>query len=91
MQKLYDYLKSNHKADEGCLIGFKLKNTVSEFGAVTRGVCTVENNELCNIEEVHKIKVSDGEIACSKDDGNTWIDIDKETIVSMNMWDFLKK
>ena len=37
-----------------CMIGFVLKNTLSENGGVTRGVCHVENGKLIDIVETHR-------------------------------------
>ena len=77
------------KKDDGrlsaCMVGFILKNTLSENGGVTRGVCKVdENRMLTEINETHNIvktaegaEIRDGEICTS---------IDVESEVSMNMW-----
>lgn len=66
-----------------CMVGFKLGNTLSENGGVTRGVCSVDsNNNLINIDETKNIiKTPDGAIA-----GGRWLSND--TTVSMNMWGF---
>lgn len=68
-----------------CMIGFMLKNTLSDNGGVTRGICKVGGDHmLMNIEEVHNIvKTTTGAVAVN-DDGRKVIDMESE--VSMNMW-----
>lgn len=76
--KYYDY----------SMVGYTLRNTVSDFGHVARGCCEVEGGKLASIVERTKIqKFTDG-IKYSEDDGATWMDISPETTVSMNMWGF---
>lgn len=58
--------------DEYCMVGYRLKNTLSDNGSVSRGVCTIENGYLTDVCE---------HTAITKD-----TDLDPETIVSMNMW-----
>ena len=66
------------------MVGFKLSNTLSENGTVSRGVCTVdENGYLKSIDE--KTKIRD---CMYTDDEQTWIPLAEDTIVSMNMWGF---
>ncbi|BCZ26309.1 nucleotidyltransferase [Claveliimonas bilis] len=86
-QEAYRYL-TDQKEREGlhaCMVGFVLKNTLSENGGVTRGICRVDNNRmLADIEETHNIvKTSDG--AEVRGEGSPR-KIDVESEVSMNMW-----
>ena len=85
--KLHDFLEgyTPEKADEYCMAGFILKNTLSENGAVTRGVCETNAEEyLTAVHETSNIvKTADG-AAVDNDGGKT--DIDPESYVSMNMW-----
>lgn len=64
-----------------CMAGFFLKNTLSDFGGVTRGVCKVdENNYLSGIDETKNIvKAENGAMA-----GDNVLDLN--SYVSMNMW-----
>ena len=81
----HDFLIRN--AGQGnafCMPGFILKNTLSENGAVTRGVCRVENGCLTGVTETGGL-VYDGEGAAVEKDG-TKTPIDPQSIVSMNMW-----
>lgn len=70
---------------EAAMVAYKLKNTVSKNGAVTRGICSVSDGFLSKVTETYKITVADsGEII--GDDGNA---LDGDCFVSMNMWGFL--
>ena len=73
------------KANEFCMAGFILKNTLSENGAVTRGVCEVnEEGYLTGVDETSNIvKTSEG---AGVDNEGTLTPIDAESYVSMNMW-----
>ena len=70
------------------MVGFELKNTLSEFGGVTRGICkTDQNNSLISIQEMFEI-VQKGDIATSADiDGNKH-ELPLNAIASMNFWGF---
>lgn len=71
-----------------CMAGYKLKNTVTEHGAVNRGVCNVnEKGHLVNIVETRKI-VPIGNGKAEYPFGNKRIEIDLESVVSMNCWGF---
>ena len=62
------------------LIGYILKNTLSDNGGVTRGVCTVDNGRLVGIDETRNIlKTSLG----AEVDG---VSLDIDSLVSMNFW-----
>ena len=85
--KLHNFLVdyTPDKANEFCMAGFVLKNTLSENGAVTRGVC--ELNEEGYLTAVHEtsniVKTAEG--AAIENEG-TLSPIDAESYVSMNMW-----
>ncbi len=70
------------------MVGFELKNTLSDFGGVTRGISkTDQNNLLISIQEMFEI-VQEGDIATSADiDGNKH-DLPLNAIASMNFWGF---
>lgn len=81
--KLHDYLMSYtpEKPNAFCMAGFKIKNTLSENGGVTRGICRVDDdNMLLEIVETPDIiKTARGAAAGEKD-------IDPDSYCSMNMW-----
>ena len=81
----HDFLVENAgKAGKFCMPGFILKNTLSENGGVTRGVCSVKDGYLAGVVETGGL-VHDGEGAAVEEDGKK-TPIDPKSIVSMNMW-----
>ena len=67
------------------MVSFVLKNTLSDNGGVTRGVCKVnENGYLADIVETSNIEKYESGAAVHK--GEAYIPIDIESSVSMNMW-----
>lgn len=90
-QVIYDYL-STHEDDEKyryTMVGYLLKNTLTDNGHVARGVCDMnEEGELIGIHERTRIEKRDGGAAYTEDDGETWVSLDVDSIVSMNMWGF---
>lgn len=69
---------------EATMVAYYLKNTVSRNGAVTRGVCEVKDGNLGKVTEVYKITVDEAGRIFDADMG----DLDKDALVSMNMWGF---
>ncbi len=87
--KVHDYLVQEHAEDELlhiCMAGFRLGNTLSDNGSVTRGVCHITDGKLTGVTETHNIyKTADG--AEERDgDGNFVQKLDVKNLVSMNMW-----
>ena len=82
----HDFLVQNAgKKNCFCMPGFILKNTLSENGGVSRGVCRVNAaGELTAVVETHGL-VRDGAGAAVEKDG-VRTPIDPDSIVSMNMW-----
>lgn len=75
-------------AADSTMVAYRLKNTVSKFGTVTRGVCSVEDGLLKKVTETYKIKLfDDGSIRDTQlsEDGPV---LDPESFVSMNMWGY---
>lgn len=71
-----------------CMVGYRLSNTLSESGAVARGVCETDNNHfLSSIAERTHIERKDGVIQY-KDAENYWFELPENAPVSMNMWGF---
>ncbi|MBQ0013899.1 MAG: nucleotidyltransferase [Clostridia bacterium] len=68
-----------------CMAGFELRNTLSENGGVTRGVCQAdENGFMTDILETENIEKIDGKAGVRTDNGINFYPDD--TLVSMNMW-----
>lgn len=86
-QEGFEYLTNaqNKEGREICMIGFVLKNTLSDNGAVTRGICQVgDDGMLTKIVETHNIEKVEGGAAIRKEDGLEAVDVN--SAVSMNMW-----
>lgn len=72
---------------QGCMAGFVLKNTLSDFGGVTRALCTCEEGQLTAIREIFNIeKTESGAQSVARDGERT--DIPLDSLVSMNIWGF---
>lgn len=76
------------KNNQYCMVGYRVGNTLSESGSVSRGVCTTnECNMLTGVVERTKIERIDG-VVQYKDENGQWVAIEDNTPVSMNMWGF---
>ncbi len=71
---MYEHLKNSN---EMCMVGYKLGNTLSKNGTVSRGICELDNGYLKNVTEMTSIPYD--------------TDIPLDTIVSMNLWGFQKE
>lgn len=81
-KKIYDTLTTD--SEDYCMVGFRLKNTLTENGCVSRGVCEVKDGILESVTERTKIK----DCKFTEDDGETWTSLAPDTLVSMNLWGF---
>ena len=87
---IYDYLANNEDDSAYAMVGYHLRNTVTENGSVARGVCEVENGLLTGITERTKI-FKRGEDAAYTEDGETFVDLPGDTLVSMNLFGFTRQ
>ncbi len=88
-QKMGDFLIRHCAPKQFGMVGYLLKNTLSENGSVSRGVCEVDtDNHLTGVTERTKIvkEQEDGQIYYHEEDRKTHLPND--TIVSMNFWGF---
>ena len=87
-ESMYRYLCSPHAKGQSAMVGYRIENTLTEHGQVTRGVCEVsENGMLSSIRECKGIQWGeDGEILHKE--GEIERSIPKGTPVSMNFWGF---
>lgn len=87
-QVLADYLKSIDGTEgKYCMVGYRVANTLSENGTVSRGVCsTDEEGFLTDVVERTKIENKNGQIVYTENDIDT--PLEPNTPVSMNMWGF---
>jgi len=81
-----EFLKTARGTNYG-MAGYILKNTLTDHGTVSRGVCvTDENGYLKDIDERTKICRKDGKVQYFEND--EWHEVDENSYVSMNFWAF---
>jgi hypothetical protein len=89
---LCDYLTTAEDSGgvgDYCLVGYVLWNTLSDHGHVARGVCGADGGGfLTEIHERTRIQKFGEAARFSEDDGETWTDVPRDSLVSMNMWGF---
>ena len=89
-QLIYDELLNARDKDvyDYSMVGYKLVNTLTEHGHVSRGVCmTDEEGRLTSVEERLKIMHKDGKIRYEDENGE-WLELDPDAYASMNFWGF---
>ncbi|MEI7668249.1 MAG: sugar phosphate nucleotidyltransferase, partial [Erysipelotrichaceae bacterium] len=84
---MFEFLTHHVSDTHFSMVGYKLLNTLSDSGSVTRGVCEVNNKTLSGIRELKKIKKDQASAIYTSDDIN-WIKLDDHALVSMNFWGF---
>ena len=88
---IYDYLANNNDDDKYryAMVGYELRNTLTENGYVSRGICSVDSDGYLKdiVERTHIEKRGEGAVY-TEDDGLSYLDIPADSIVSMNMWGF---
>ncbi|MBQ4612864.1 MAG: nucleotidyltransferase [Clostridia bacterium] len=88
---LADFLASHPTDDKMhfAMAGYRLRNTLTENGYVSRGVCEVDaDNRLLTLTERTHIEIRDGEPQFTEDDGANWAKLPADCYVSMNCWAF---
>lgn len=89
--KIYDFLNSINENQNNLytMVGYQLKNTLTENGSVARGVCDVnEEGFLTEITERTKIEKFEDGVKFYDSDQDIWEDISIDSTVSMNLWGF---
>ena len=89
-KKLYQYMTTKMEPDRSfydiCMAGFILKNTLSENGGVTRGICTVDQNDyLQRVTETYEIQKQNGILTACNEEKQP-VSVNEDMHVSMNMW-----
>ena len=79
-------IQKNNRQGTYAMVGYKLENTLSDFGSVSRGVCEIENKLLTDVIERTSIIRKNEEIIF--EDNGKKVTIGGSTIVSMNFWGF---
>lgn len=82
---------NQHENSHFCMVGYRLANTLTEHGTVSRGICeSDENGFLLTVTERTKIKKSgDGDAAYLE--GETWVPLSGDSIASMNFFGFTER
>ena len=88
---IYDYLANNEDESRYSMIGYRVRNTVTENGSVARGVCEVKDGLLTGVTERTKIFKNGNDAKFTEDDGKTFTDLPGDPIVSMTLWGFTSK
>ena len=82
----HDFLVSDNADNAHAMVAYRVENTLTENGSVSRGVCSVADGLLTGVVERTKIVPREGGAAFLEDDGETFLPAG--TLVSMNLWAF---
>ena len=77
-----NFIKDQKDLSTFALVAYRLKDTLSDYGSVSRGVCSVKNKTLKSIKERTKIVKNDGKII----DEESGLELSGDASVSMNFW-----
>ena len=86
--KVHQYLTEDQAQDDKihiCMAGFRLGNTLSDNGSVTRGICHIEDGSLTGVTETHNIYKTETGAEARPEEGDA-CPLDVSSLVSMNMW-----
>ena len=86
-EAIFRFLTESEAPHHYAMLGYQLRNTVTEFGSVARGVCHVHDGMLLDITERTKI-FKRGQDAAYTEDGETFVPLSGDSLVSMNFWGF---
>lgn len=84
---LADFFREGHAANEYAMVGYLLRNAMTDNGYVARGVCEIDNGYLTGVTERTHIEKR-GEDAAYTEDGEHYTPLSGNTVVSMNFWGF---
>ena len=88
-QQMADFLiKQDVSSTNFSMIGYKVANTLSEHGLVSRGVTKSSGKNLEDVHEHHEVGFVDGKLQGIAEGADSKIDLDENTYVSMNFWGF---
>ena len=85
---VYDFLTAQSDPDHHAMVAYRLRNTVTENGYVSRGICTAKDGYLTDVTECLHIEKDGQDARTTDDDGKTWTPLSGDTLVSMNLWGF---
>lgn len=81
------FLSQHHEPGEYAMVGYLLRNAMTDNGYVARGVCETKNGFLTGVTERTHIEKR-GNDAAYTEDGEHFVPLSGDTIVSMNLWGF---
>ena len=84
---LADFFRAEHAENEYAMVGYLLRNAMTDNGYVARGVCEIENGYLTGVTERTHIEKR-GDDAAYTEDGTNYTPLSGNTVVSMNFWGF---
>ncbi|MBQ0036611.1 MAG: nucleotidyltransferase [Firmicutes bacterium] len=88
-EQVMEYFHQDNDADNYCMVGYKVENTLSDNGTVTRGYCHKdENGNLSSIKEIMNIKWNDNHDGVLFEENGEYKAMEMGTPVSMNFWGF---
>ncbi|MGL4344868.1 MAG: phosphotransferase [Cellulosilyticaceae bacterium] len=87
-KEMYDFLSQvdDCSSYSFAMVGYPLKNTLTEHGHVARGICQVKNEQLAHITERTHIAYHEDKVQFLEND--CWTPLSEESVVSMNLWGF---
>lgn len=84
--KIFEYLKNiSNSSKDYCMVSYVLKNTLSDNGSVSRGVCEVVDGKLVNIVERTNVEYINDRLVYIDDEA---YDLSPDSLVSVNLWGF---
>ena len=83
---IYEELQCLPEKGAATMVGYLLRNTVTKYGTVSRGVCHTRDGYLTDIRETLKIRLHDDGTIGDEDSG---VLLPPDTVVSMNFWGFM--
>lgn len=81
------FLSAPHAENEYAMVGYRLRNAMTDNGSVARGVCEISGGYLTGVTERTHIEKR-GNDAAYTEDGKTFYPLSGDTVVSMNLWGF---
>ncbi|MBQ1343855.1 MAG: nucleotidyltransferase [Firmicutes bacterium] len=86
---IYDFLAAPHGPGEYAMVGYRLKNCLSDNGSVARGICTVDGGGfLLDVTERTKIFGPAEAPRYTEDGGASFTPLDPDSYTSLNVWGF---
>ncbi len=86
-EAIAQFLSAPHAENEYAMVGYLLRNAMTDNGYVARGVCEMKDGYLTGVTERTHIEKR-GNDAAFTEDGKTWTPLSGDTVVSMNLWGF---